>query len=100
LDKTCFKWEEESQEVKSLPESLTLTATTSSNLPTNGSTMPSHPGPTGDQLKPLLQSDPTNTLKSTRWPLSPMPITLSSTEQAKPSKGKDFSKKSQKQIYI
>merc|ERR1712127_258356 len=94
LDKTCSFKEEESQEVKLPLESLTLMLIILSNLPTNGSTMPNHPGPTGDQLKPFLQSDLTNTLKSTPWPQSPMPTTLFSTERVEPSKGKDFSKKS------
>merc|ERR1712195_87215 len=86
---------EEFQEVRSPLESPTSTTTISSNLPTNGSTMLSHPGPTGDQLKLLLQSVLTNSSRSILWPQSPTLITLSSTEWGMPSKGKDFSLKSQ-----
>lgn len=51
LDKTCSNTEEELQEEKLPPEFLTLTTITSSNCATNGSTMLSHPGLTGDQLR-------------------------------------------------
>merc|ERR1719263_1772559 len=90
LDKTCSNSVEDFQEEKLPPESLTSTLIISSNLPTNGSTMPSHPGPTGDQLKPPLPSVLTNISKSTPWQPSPTPITLFSTERVNVFKRQRF----------